>query len=98
MADWRPVSGAAVAARRAALVERIRSYFRAAGVLAVDTPALAMAAATDPHVASIQAGDSAWLRSSPEFFMKRLLAAGYPDIYSICPVFRAGEAGSATPV
>jgi lysyl-tRNA synthetase class 2 len=93
MSDWRPASGVDAAARRAALLGRIRSYFAAQGVLPVDTPVLSAATATDPQVASIPAGAGAWLRTSPEFFMKRLLAAGYPDIYSICPVFRAGEAG-----
>ena len=61
-------------------------------MLEVDTPAIGRFAVTDPHIESIAAGDG-FLQSSPEYFMKRMLAAGYPDIYQICKVFRAGEAG-----
>lgn len=93
MSDWRPRSDWRIAARRAALLERVRAYFAARDVLPVDTPALSPAAVTDPMIESIATTDGRYLATSPEFAMKRLLAAGYPDIYSICRVFRGGEAG-----
>jgi elongation factor P--(R)-beta-lysine ligase len=97
MTDWRPSSDAAAARRRAAMLDRARHYFASEGVLAVDTPALGEFATTDPHIASLSA-HSEWfgdyfLHTSPEARMKRLLAAGYPDIYSICRVYRDGESG-----
>lgn len=93
MTDWRPSGSVAAAERRARLLARVRTYFEQTGALCVDTPALGAATATDPHIASIPAGDGGWLHTSPEFCMKRLLAAGYPDIYAICRVFRGGESG-----
>jgi len=79
---------------RAAMLARARRYFAEQDVLAVDTAALSPSAPTDPHIASmsVQAADS-YLHTSPEFHMKRLLADGYPDIYTICRVFRDGESG-----
>lgn len=79
---------------RAAMLARARRYFAGQDVLAVDTAALSPSAPTDPHIASmsVQAADS-YLHTSPEFHMKRLLADGYPDIYTICRVFRDGESG-----
>jgi lysyl-tRNA synthetase class 2 len=79
---------------RAAMLARARRYFVGQDVLAVDTAALSPSAPTDPHIASmsVQAADS-YLHTSPEFHMKRLLADGYPDIYTICRVFRDGESG-----
>lgn len=97
MTDWRPTSGEDVARRRAALLERARRYFSEQDVLAVDTPAINRFAASDPNTESLvvqnRSGKQYFLHTSPEFFMKRLLAAGYPDIYSICRVFRDGESG-----
>ncbi len=97
MTDWRPTSGEDVARRRAALLERARRYFSEQSVLAVDTPAVNRFAASDPNTESLvvqnRSGKQYFLHTSPEFFMKRLLAAGYPDIYSICRVFRDGESG-----
>ncbi|MCH7502546.1 MAG: EF-P lysine aminoacylase GenX [Proteobacteria bacterium] len=96
---WRPSSDVAVARRRAAMLERIRHFFAGRDVLAVDTPALSRFAATDPHIESFGVYSSTgaraewYLHTSPEFHMKRLLAAGYPDIYSICRVYRDGESG-----
>jgi len=75
------------------MLARTRLYFDNENVLAVDTPALSTSAPTDPHIASMTTGQSAYLHTSPEFHMKRLLADGYPDIYSICRVFRDGEDG-----
>ncbi len=75
------------------MLARTRLYFDNENVLAVDTPALSTSAPTDPHIASMTTGQSAYLHTSPEFHMKRLLADGYPDIYTICRVFRDGEDG-----
>ncbi len=99
MTGWQPASGPGAAASRAAMMRRVREYFSAANVLEVDTPALAASAVSDTQIESFSIGESAisarplFLHTSPEFNMKRLLAAGYPDIYSICRVFRDGEAG-----
>ena len=97
MSDWRPSSGPATAERRAAMLERARQYFSEQRVLAVDTPALSRYAGTDANIESLavnaQSDREAFLHTSPEFCMKRLLADGYPDIYSISRVFRDGEAG-----
>ncbi len=97
MSDWWPSSGPAVARSREAMMRRARDYFVAQDVLAVDTPALSQYAVTDTNIESLAVsarnGREYFLHTSPEFCMKRLLAAGYPDIYSICRVFRDGEAG-----
>jgi lysyl-tRNA synthetase class 2 len=83
--------------RRANMFERAQQYFAAQDVLAVDTPALGRYAASDRNIASISAhtgsGEQLYLQTSPEMYMKRMLASGYPDIYSICRVFRDGETG-----
>lgn len=99
MTSWQPASGPQASASRAAMMRRIREYFLAEEVLEVDTPALGPFAVSDTQIESFSIADSAisgpplYLHTSPEFCMKRLLAAGYPDIYSICRVFRDGEAG-----
>ena len=97
MTNWRPLTDTKVAMRRAAMLERAREYFSDQGVLAVDTPALSRYATSDPNIESLgvrsRPGKDGFLHTSPEVYMKRLLAAGYPDIYSICRVFRDGEAG-----
>ncbi len=97
MIDWRPSSGPDVARQRAELLRRARDYFDTHDVLAVDTPSLNRGAGSDPNIESLavrpQGGAELFLHTSPEFFMKRLLANGYPDIYSICRVYRDGERG-----
>ena len=97
MSNWKPSSDATVATRRAQLLDRARQYFRSQDVLAVDTPALSRYACSDPNIESLgvrsKPGKDSFLHTSPEFYMKRLLASGYPDIYSICRVFRDGESG-----
>lgn len=82
---------------RAELLAQIRAFFAARGVLEVDTPALSKAAVTAPYLHSFAVkgdGYSGYLHTSPEFFMKRLLASGSGDIYQIAKVFRAGEQGA----
>lgn len=95
--NWRPSSSVAVARQRAAMLERARAFFDRREVLEVDTPALSRYAASDPQIDGHRVvssdGRTLYLQTSPESHMKRLLADGYPDIYSICRVFRDGEAG-----
>ncbi len=80
----------------------IRSFFSERDVLEVETPSLSRAAATDPAIESFvtqyqgpgsDKGHSLYLHTSPEFPMKRLLAAGAGSIYQICKVFRNEEYG-----
>ena len=78
------------------MLARIRAYFEEQDVLAVDTPALSAFATSDPNINNVAvqlASATAYLHTSPESSMKCLLAAGYPDIFSICRVFRDGEKG-----
>lgn len=74
----------------------IRAFFTARNVLEVDTPILSGAAVTDVNLNSFSTRyrqQDLYLHTSPEFFMKRLLAAGSGDIYQICKVFRDDEQG-----
>jgi len=87
---------------RARLNATLRGFFAERGVPEVETPMLSQAGNTDPNVASfrtefgghVSAGPrSRWLRTSPEFPLKRLLAVGFGDCYELGRVFRDGEAG-----
>ncbi|HEY5683480.1 MAG TPA: EF-P lysine aminoacylase EpmA [Sulfuricaulis sp.] len=100
--DWRSTATLEVLELRARLLQQIRAFFSARGVLEVETPVLSSAAATDPALASFTTrytgprfphGQTLYLHTSPEFPMKRLLAAGCDSIYQICKVFRDGESG-----
>ncbi len=94
----RPEAIAALAARRprlearAAILAAVRAFFRSRGFLEVDTPVRVMAPAPESHIDALPAS-GAFLRTSPELEMKRLLAAGYPRIFQIGPCFRANEQG-----
>ena len=102
MSDWRPAATPAALRLRARLYQWLREYFAARGVLEVETPRLSAAGNTDPNIESfrtrfnghVDAGAAQrWLRTSPEYPLKRLLAAGIGDCYEIARVFRDGEAG-----
>ncbi len=99
MNDWRPSSPPDAAARRADRLATARRFFAAREVLEVDVPALTRTAVSDANIESFEvtapsAGATRlYLGTSPEYAMKRLLAAGYPDIFSIARVFRGGELG-----
>lgn len=100
--DWRPSASFETLRLRAALNARIRDFFAERGVVEVETPVLSMAGNTDPNIASFSlqfggrtdgAPRTRWLRTSPEYPLKRLLAAGFGDCYELGRVFRDGEAG-----
>jgi len=87
---------------RAQLNALMRDFFATRGVIEVDTPVLSRAGNTEPNIASfylefhgpLAAGPRRrWLRTSPEFALKRLLAEGFGDCYELGRVFRDGEAG-----
>lgn len=87
--------------KRAELMRSVREFFFTQDVLEVETPSLYPFPATDPHqqcfeVPCPELGAAAvrYLQPSPEYAMKRLLAAGSGSIYQICKAFRRGEAGS----
>ncbi|MCC7462638.1 MAG: EF-P lysine aminoacylase GenX [Gammaproteobacteria bacterium] len=95
---WRPGATRAALGLRAARLATARAFFAARGVLEVDTPVLVRRAVSDPHIhcARVQlpgCAETLYLHTSPEYAMKRLLAAGCGDIYQICHVVRGEECG-----
>ncbi len=102
-ADWRPGASRERLVARARLLAGVREFFAARGVLEVDTPIIVNAPVSDVHIHSATvalgphtAGGSParfFLHTSPEYAMKRLLAAGSGDIFQVCHVARALETG-----
>lgn len=96
MNDWKPTASIATLEIRAAMLRAARDYFAATRALEVETPTLSASAVTDVHLASVAAtacGRRQFLHTSPEYAMKRLLAAGCGDIWQIGRVYRDGESG-----
>ncbi|HSO21192.1 MAG TPA: amino acid--tRNA ligase-related protein, partial [Desulfosarcina sp.] len=77
---------------RARVLQAMRAFFAAADYLEVETPVRIPAPAPEAHIDTEPAGE-AFLQTSPELCMKRLLAAGYPRLYQLCRCFRRGERG-----
>ena len=101
-ATWQPSAPVANLLKRAAILADIRRFFADRGVLEVDTPAMSQATVTDIHLVPFQTrfvgpgasqGLDLWLMTSPEYHMKRLLAAGSGPIYQMNRSFRNEEAG-----
>ena len=102
MIEWRPTATVQTLKKRAELFAKIRAFFAKREVLEVETPLLSHASVTDPYIMSIPAyyksiGSSVietrFLQTSPEYAMKRLLAAGSGPIYQLTKAFRQGEVG-----
>lgn len=93
---WRPSASVEALRARARLYQQVRAFFVERNVLEIEAPIMGAAAVTDPYIDSITArcaNTSYYLQPSPEFAMKRLLAAGSGPIYSLGKVFRNGEKG-----
>ena len=90
---WEPACDIEALRVRARMLRAIRGFFEERDVLEVQMPVLGRYCVTDPAIECIQTQDDRYLQPSPEYHMKRLLAAGAPSVFSIGPVFRADEAG-----
>lgn len=99
---WQPTATLEYLQQRAQILADIRGFFAERQVLEVDTPTMASAGVTDVHLDNFTtrfvgpghaAGLALYLQTSPEFHMKRLLAAGFGAIYQIAKAYRNEEAG-----
>jgi len=79
--------------QRARILQQVRAFFIDRIFLEVETPCRIPANAPELHIDALTSG-GAVLHTSPELAMKRLLAAGYPDLFQLCRVWRADERGS----
>src|SRR5438094_1304799 len=104
MSDFLPTASLDMLRQRAELLAKARAFFDCRGFLEVETPLLSHDTVVDRHLDPLAVmlfsdprqpdkGERLWLQTSPEFGMKRLLAAGAMAIYQITRAFRGGERG-----
>jgi len=97
--SWQPTASLDLIKRRAVLLQQIRDFMNNRGIIEVDTPILSHYGISDPYIQSmttVEVSDKdtqLYLQTSPEYCMKRLLAAGSGPIYQIAHVFRDEESG-----
>ena len=93
---WQPSSSIAQLRKRADIISDIRRFFKERGYLEVETPILARHGVTDVYLSNIKAqfrGEDYCLQTSPEYHMKRLIAAGSGPIFQLARAFRDDELG-----
>lgn len=93
MSHWQPGAPLPWLRERAGLLGAMREFFAQRGVVEVQTPLITPCGVTEPQIQSMALARGGYLRSSPEYFHKRLLAAGFGDLYEIGPVLRDEESG-----
>ena len=102
-AQWQPSASIENLLARAKIIAEIRRFFTDRGLLEVETPVLSAFGVTDVHLSTFstefvapfgEQSKTLWLATSPEYHMKRLLAAGSGPIFQLCKVFRNEEAGN----
>lgn len=100
--NWQPSMSWQLAKARASLNKNIRQFFEERGVIEVETPILSHGTITDVYLDAFETNfdqsssgsqEKLFLQTSPEFAMKRLLAAGYGSIYQLSKAFRHESAG-----
>jgi len=92
-ANWALARKRQILEQRARILQTIRAFFVARAFLEVETPLRIPVNAPERHIDPLPSGDW-WLQTSPELAMKRLLAAGYGEIFQLARVWRDGERGS----
>lgn len=103
--SWQPTATPDSLLRRSEIVWQLRQFFYHRGFAEVHTPIISHDTVVDLNIEPVRisgrsldchgaGNDDLFLQTSPEFAMKRLLAAGMRSIYSIGPVFRAAERGT----
>lgn len=93
MSAWQPTATVATLRARAEILAQIRAFFTARDIIEVQTPLLGKTTVTDPDVEAVAVAGYGFLQTSPEYFLKRLLAAGVPSCYQMAPGFRHDERG-----
>ena len=96
MTAWQPTAQIETLKQRARILQNVRAFFAKRNVLEVQVPSITTASITEVHIESIPIkllSGNAFLHTSPEYPMKRLLAAGMGDSYYLGSVFRQGESG-----
>lgn len=91
--SWQPSASIENIKARAVMLCGIRRFFAERQVLEVETPLVCESTVTDPYIESLRLESKNYLQTSPEYPMKRLLAAGVGDCYQICKAFREDESG-----
>ena len=99
--NWQPTATVGTLRERAGLIATVRAFFAARDIWEVETPVLGQGGSTDVHLVSLatlartdKGQRKLWLQTSPEFHMKRLLAADSGPIFQLAKSFRDGEVGA----
>ena len=99
--NWQPTATVGTLRERARLIATVRAFFAARDIWEVETPVLGQGGSTDVHLVSLatlartdKGQRKLWLQTSPEFHMKRLLAADSGPIFQLAKSFRDGEVGT----